>query len=81
MVWTFCPPGYSINDGTPQDLFSQFYVAVDHAILSIMQSLRGKALMKINIKSVFWLLPVHPADQHLNWKDNIYINHCIPFSL
>ena len=46
-----------------------------------MQSGRGKTLTKIDIKSVFWLLPVHPADQHLNWNNNIYIDHCISFSL
>ena len=51
--WTSRLPGNSINDGIPLDLFSLFYAAVDHAILSIMQSGRGKALMKIDIKSVF----------------------------
>ena len=41
-------------------------------------------MAKINIKSAFRLLPVHPADRHLlgmNWKNNIYIDHCIPFGL
>ena len=41
-------------------------------------------LAKINIKSAFRLLPVHPADLHLlgvKWRGRIYIDHCIPFSL
>ena len=79
--WTCHPLGDSFNDGTPLDLFNLFYVTVDHVILSIMQSGRGKTLMKADIKGVFWLLPVHPADRHLNCNNNIYINHCIPFSL
>ena len=41
-------------------------------------------LAKINIKSAFCLLPVHPAYRHLlgiTWRDQIYIDHCIPFGL
>ena len=51
--WTCRPPGDSINDGIPLDLFSLFYVAVDHAILYIIQFGSGKTLTKIDIKSVF----------------------------
>ena len=41
-------------------------------------------LAKIDIKSAFRLLPVHPADRHLlgmKWRGNVYIDHCIPFGL
>ena len=41
-------------------------------------------LAKIDIKSAFHLLPVHPADRHLlgmKWRGNVYIDHCIPFGL
>ena len=41
-------------------------------------------LAKMDIKSAFRLLPVHPADRHLlgmKWRGNIYIDHCIPFGL
>jgi len=78
------PPGGSVNDGIPSDLCSLFYVTIDHAILSIIQSGRGTILAKIDIKSAFRLLLVHPADRHLlgvNWKNSIYIDHCIPFGL
>ena len=76
------PPGGSINDGILPTLCSLSYITIDHAILSILQSGRGTILAKIDIKSAFWLLPVHPADRHLlgmNWKNNIYIDHCILF--
>ena len=41
-------------------------------------------LAKIDIKSAFRLLPVHPADRHLlamRWRDNIFIDTCLPFGL
>ena len=41
-------------------------------------------LAKINIKSASRLLPVHRTDRHLltmKWKEYIYIDGCIPFSL
>ena len=38
---------------------------------------------KVNIKHVFCLLPVHPADRHLTmeWKQSIYIDTCLPFEV
>ena len=41
-------------------------------------------LAKIDIKSAFWLLLVHPSDRSLlgmRWRDQTYIDHCIPFGL
>ena len=59
-------------------------MTIDDAILSILKSGRNMILAKIDIKSAFWLLPVHPSDQSLlgmRWKDQTYIDHCIPFGL
>ncbi|XP_065889728.1 uncharacterized protein [Dysidea avara] len=44
----------------------------------------GALLAKMDIKSAFRLLPVHPADRHLlamEWNGGIYIDTCLPFSL
>ena len=41
-------------------------------------------MTKIDIKSAFRLLPVHPADRHLlvmRWKQQLYIDTCLPFGL
>ena len=41
-------------------------------------------MAKIDIKSAFRLLPVHPADRHLlmmSWNISVYIDICIPFEL
>ena len=74
----------SINDGISSELCSLTYITIDDAILNILESSKDTMLAKIDIKSSFRLLPVHPADRHLlgmRWKDQIYIDHCIPFRL
>ena len=78
------PTGHSINDGIPSALCSLSYVTIDDAILKILRSGKGTILAKIDIKSAFRLLPVHPQDRHLlamSWKGEVYIDHCIPFGL
>ena len=78
------PAGSSVNDGIPSQLCSLIYVTIDDAILNILKSGRNIMLAKIDIRSAFRLLPVHPADRHLlgmRWRDQIYIDHCIPFGL
>ena len=78
------PQGHSINDGIPPHLCSLSYVTIDDAIWNILQLGKGTMLAKIDIKSAFRLLPVHPTDRHLlamKWRGSIYIDHCIPFGL
>jgi len=41
-------------------------------------------LTKVDIKSAFWLMPVHPTDHHLlvmKWKQQLYIDTSLPFRL
>ena len=41
-------------------------------------------LAKIDIRSAFCLLPVHPADRHMlgmQWNGGVYIDTCLPFGL
>ena len=78
------PSGGSVNDGIPSQLCSLTYVTIDDAILNILKSGRNTMLAKIDIKSAFRLLPVHPADRHLlgvRWREAIYLDHCVPFGL
>ena len=45
---------------------------------------KGTMMAKLDIKSAFRLLPVHPADRHLllmNWSNSVYVDMCIPFGL
>ena len=59
------PKDHSINDGISKPLCSLKYVTIDDAIKEIIQLSRGAFLAKIDIKSAFRLLPVHPADRNM----------------
>ena len=76
------PKGYSVNDGIPKELCSMSYITTDDAVRKIVQLGPGSLLAKIDIKSAFRLIPVHPADRHLLamlWRDSLYIDMCLPF--
>ena len=78
------PHGSSVNDGIQKDLCSMAYISVDDAIGHILKLGRGTHLAKIDIKSAFRLIPVHPADRHLLamvWQDSLFIDTCLPFGL
>ena len=60
------------------------YITIDDAIQKIVALGPGTLLAKIDIKSAFRLIPVHPADMHflaMAWRDAVYIDTCLPFSL
>ena len=74
------PSSGSINSGIPKSLCSLKYITVDSAINHINQMGQGTLLAKIDIKSAFRLLPVHPADCHLlsmKWNKQIFIDTCL----
>jgi len=53
------------------------YVTIDDAINRILTLGPGSLLAKIDIKSAFRLIPVHPADRHLlamRWDDWIFMS-------
>ena len=78
------PTGHSVNDGIPSPLCSLSYISVDDAVQNIIKIGRGALLAKVDIKSAFRLLPVHPSDRHLiamKWNHHIYIDACLPFGL
>ena len=75
------PSSGSINSRIPKSLCSLKYIIVDSAINHINQMGQGTLLAKIDIKSAFRLLPVHPADCHLLSMKQIFIDTCLPFGL
>lgn len=78
------PKGRSVNDGIPKELCSMSYITIDNAIEKIVALGPGTLLAKIDVKSAFRLLPVHPSDRHLlamEWKEGIFIDTCLPFGL
>ena len=78
------PKDHSVNDGISKPLCSLKYVTIDDAIKEIIWLGPGALLAKIDIKSAFRLLPVHPADRHMlgmRWNDGVYIDTCLRFEL
>ena len=74
----------SVNEGIPKHLCSLSYITIDTAIRQILTFGLGTLLARINIKSAFRLLLVHPADCHLlamQQNNQIYIDMCLPFGL
>ena len=60
------------------------YVTIDDAISKILELGPGALLAKIDIKSAFRPIPVHPADRHLlamEWEGKVLIDTCLPFGL
>lgn len=78
------PKGGSVNCGIPKQLCSLKYVTLNNAIQTILALGPGTLLAKIDIKSAFRLLPVHPTDRHLlgmRWNGEIYLDCCLSFGL
>ena len=78
------PKGKSTNDRIPKHLCSMSYISVDDAIQKITSLWRSTPLAKIDIKSAFRLIPVHPADRHLlvmEWNGATHVDICLPLGL
>ena len=74
----------SVNGRISKELCSLKYITVDSAIDYIKCTGRGMLLAKIDTKSAFCFLPVHPANRHLlsmRWNKQIFIDTCLPFGL
>lgn len=57
---------------------------MDDEVQKIIKLGPGMQMAKIDKKSAFYLVPVHPPDRHLlgmKWKEYTYIDTCLPFRL
>ena len=78
------PAGQSVNDGIAKELCSIQYSGIDEAISMIQRNGRGCALAKLDLKSAYRSIPVHPEDRHLlglYWDGQIYLEAALPFGL
>lgn len=78
------PNGASVNDGIQKELCSLQYVKVDEVVEAILTLGRGTELAKIDIKSAYRIVPVHPEDRPLlgmRWQGKIYVDATLPFGL
>ena len=78
------PQGESVNDGISQEHSSLSYVTVDMIADKVASLGKGTLLAKLDVKSAFRIVPVHPADRLLlgmQWRDSIYVDTVLPFGL
>ena len=78
------PRGFSVNDGISPALCSLQYATVAQAA-DMVRALGHRAMMaKIDLKSAYRMVPVHPQDQPLlsiEWNGSFYVNQALPFGL
>ena len=74
----------SVIDGTDPDLCTLSYLTVDKIAAEAERLGRGSLLVKVDIESVYRLIPVHPQDrllQAVRWDGKLYIDLMLPFGL
>ena len=72
-----------MNDRVSREWSSLRYMSVDSAVDYIVQMGRGTLLAKVDIKSAYRNIPVHPGDRHLlgmEWG-GVFVDKTLPFGL
>ena len=59
------PEGKSVNDGISSDLCTLQYTRVDDVVRQLLQLGPGALMAKLDIKSAYRIVPVHPQDRFL----------------
>ena len=78
------PKGASINDFVDPSLRSLTYASVEDAAAYVLKAGQGALLAKLDIKSAYQNIPVHPGDRHLLgicWQGKTFVDTCLPFGL
>ena len=78
------PENASVNDGIAPERCSLEYITVDKVAAKAIAMGKGTLLAKIDIKSAYRLVPIHPADRQLlgiSWQGGILVDTKLPFGL
>ena len=78
------PKNASINDGIAPSLTSLSYIHIQDVIKHILTLGPGALLAKIDIKSAYRIVPVHPDDRPLlgmSFQGQVYVDATLPFGL
>ena len=78
------PAGSSVNDGIDESLCSLKYVGIGDAVKGIAERGPGTQLAKVDIKSAYRNVPVHPDDRWLSgmlWREGLFVDTTLPFGL
>ena len=78
------PEGASVNDGIADSLTSLQYSHVADAVVLIKSAGAGALMAKLDLKSAYRHVPVHPDDQALlavRWQGHTFVDTALPFGL
>lgn len=78
------PKGFSVNDGIDPCLCSLKYTSVAEAADLVNRLGKGALMAKIDLKSAYRMVPVHPQDQPflgIEWRGSILVDQALPFGL
>ena len=78
------PDHASVNEAIDPTLCSLEYTSVEEVAEAALRLGSGSLLAKIDIKSAYRLIPVHPADRLLlgmSWDNYVYVDGMLPFGL
>ena len=76
--------GASVNDAISPELCSLTYCGVEEASKELARLGQGTVMAKIDIKSAYQVVPVHPDDRWLlglKWKGALYVDTTLAFGL
>ena len=77
-------PKGSVNDGIDKEWCSISYVSVDSIAKQVVLLGKGTLMAKMDIKSAYRLIPVHPSDRPLlemRWRDRLFLDKTLPCGL
>lgn len=78
------PEGGSVNDGIQESRCSMTYVTVADAAQGITAYGKGALMMKVDIRSAYRVIPIHPDDRWLlgmMWEGSVFVDTALPFGL
>ena len=78
------PQGHSVNDSILSTLCSPQYPSIDDAVAVVLSLGHHTQLVKIDLKSAYRVLPIHPMDRQLlgvRWGDQVFVDLFLPFGL
>ena len=78
------PPGHSVNDGIDPRWCSLKYASIEQAVRLCRSQGEAPLLSKLDIKSAYRIVPVHPDDRRLlgmRWHGNLIVDTALPFGL
>ena len=78
------PRDHSVNSGISSEHSSITYAKLDDAVEIILKLEVGTQLVKLDLKSAYRIVSVHPQDHHLlveSWEGETYVDRALPFGL